>query len=57
MLNNNFADEWIQTADLWYWKRPLYQLSHNPMLVIFERALKILKKYEECKNEDSAKMF
>ena len=25
----NFADDWIQTADLWYWKRPLYQLSHN----------------------------
>ena len=24
-----FADDWIQTADLWYWKRPLYQLSHN----------------------------
>ena len=26
---NNFADDWIQTADLWYWKQPLYQLSHN----------------------------
>ena len=25
----NFADEWIRTADLWYWKWPLYQLSHN----------------------------
>ena len=23
-----FADEWIQTADLWSWKRLLYQLSH-----------------------------
>ena len=23
MFNINFAD------DLWYWKRPLYQLSHN----------------------------
>ena len=25
----NFADDWIQTADLWYWKQPLYQLRHN----------------------------
>ena len=25
----NFADDWIRTADLWYQKRPLYQLSHN----------------------------
>ena len=25
----NFADHWIRTADLWYWKQPLYQLSHN----------------------------
>ena len=24
-----FADVWIWTADLWCWKRPLYQLSHN----------------------------
>ena len=29
MFNLNFADDWIQTADLWYWKQPLYQLSHN----------------------------
>ena len=25
----NFADDWIRTVDLWYQKRPLYQLSHN----------------------------
>ena len=25
----NFSDAWIQTADLWSWKRLLYQLSHN----------------------------
>ena len=25
----NFADDWIRTADLWHRKRPLYQLSHN----------------------------
>ena len=33
----NFADDWIRTADLWYWKRPLYQLSHNhfPFLFLF----------------------
>ena len=24
-----FAIDWIWTADLWCWKRPLYQLSHN----------------------------
>ena len=24
-----FADDWIWTADLWNWKQPLYQLSHN----------------------------
>ena len=29
MCNINFADDWIQTADLWYWKQPLYQLSHT----------------------------
>ena len=22
MFNIIFADDWIQTADLWYWKRP-----------------------------------
>ena len=25
MCNINFADDWIRTADLWYWKQPLYQ--------------------------------
>ena len=29
MLNIHFADDWIQTMDLWYWKQLLYQLSHN----------------------------
>ena len=29
MFNINFANDWIRTADLWYRKRPLYQLSHN----------------------------
>ena len=29
MFNINFADDWIWTADLCYWKWPLYQLSHN----------------------------
>ena len=29
MLNVKFADDWIQTKDLWYWKRLLYELSHN----------------------------
>ena len=25
----NFADDWIRTADLWCRKQPLYQLHHN----------------------------
>ena len=25
----NFTIGWIRTTDLWYWKRPLCQLSHN----------------------------
>ena len=29
MFNINFADDWSLTADLWYQKQPLYQLSHN----------------------------
>ena len=28
-INLNIAYEWIRTEDLWYRKRPLYQLSHN----------------------------
>ena len=24
-----FSDDWMWTADLWCWKRSLYQLSHN----------------------------
>ena len=24
-----FSDDWIQTVDLWCWKQPSYQLSHN----------------------------
>ena len=29
MINIDFSDERIQTADLWYKKQPLYQMSHN----------------------------
>ena len=29
MFNINFSDDWSQTADLWYQKRLLFQLSHN----------------------------
>ena len=25
----NISHDWIWTADLWYWKRQLYQLCHN----------------------------
>ena len=34
MVNINFADDWIQTTDLWYWKQPIYQLSHNHFTII-----------------------
>ena len=29
MFNIIFANVWIQTADLWIWKRLLYQLNHH----------------------------
>ena len=29
MFGYIFANDWIQTADLWYWKQLLYQLSHT----------------------------
>ena len=32
MFKINFASVWIWAADLWYRKRPLYQLSHNNYL-------------------------
>ena len=35
MFNVNFADDWIRTTDLWCWKRPLYQLSHNHFFSLF----------------------
>ena len=35
MFNINFVDDWIRTADLWYWKQPLYKLSHNQFLTVF----------------------
>ena len=28
-VQHKFADDWSRTADLWYWKQPLNQLSHN----------------------------
>ena len=31
----NLANDWIRTADLWYRKRPLCQLSHNHCPIIF----------------------
>ena len=42
MLNIKFADDWSQIADLWYQKRPLYQLSHNhfPCLKALNTAVK-----------------
>ena len=31
--------DWIWTSELWYWKRPLCQLSHNHFLQVVFRAL------------------
>ena len=35
----NFANDWIRTSDLWFWKQPLYQLSHNhcPKIAFFDQ--------------------
>ena len=52
--------DWIRTADLWCWKRPLYQLSHNhgkknnlalPSMIICDRmwSKKSLKGASCCK--------
>ena len=40
MFNINFANDWIQTADLWYRKQPLYQLSHNHCSKIYNFKMK-----------------
>ena len=37
----NFADDWIRTANLWYRKRPLYQLSHTTTAQLLHRANKM----------------
>ena len=29
LFNIKLADGWIRTVDLWFWKRPLYQMSHT----------------------------
>ena len=34
MFKVNLANDWIRTADLWYQKRQVYQLSHCPELQI-----------------------
>ena len=41
MFNNFFADDWIQTADLCYRKRLLYQLSHNQGNSTFEGVIQL----------------
>ena len=40
-VNTNFANDRIQTADLWFQKRPLYQLSHNHFPTCFSFCLEI----------------
>ena len=46
----NFADDWSRTADLWYRKRPLYQLSHNhfPNEYSLVRMKPLRKKHSVC---------
>ena len=34
MFNIFFASVWIETTDLWNWKQPLFQLSHNHCPVV-----------------------
>ena len=34
---SNFAEVWIRTADLWFQKRLLYQMSHNHLGCTFTR--------------------
>ena len=45
----NFADDWIRTADLRYWKQLLYQLSYNHCPGInyysFKQAAVVVVKY------------
>ena len=57
--NNFFADDWIWTADLWYWKRPLYQLSHNHFpTFVFYHLSKVCRDYHlMLKWIVAAKMF
>ena len=47
MVNKNFANDWIRTADLWFQKRPLCQLSHNhcPLIILVSTASEISLAY------------
>ena len=50
-----FADGWIRTADLWYRKLPLYQLSHNHCLnVTFDNRAHHTDSFKLDKNESLA---
>ena len=50
------ADGWTRTADLWRWKRPLYQLSYNHcptsayLYIRFEIASSAKKLFNICKS-------
>ena len=37
--NKKFAEDWIRTADLWCWKRPLYQVPTEPQPLPFYNTL------------------
>ena len=49
MFNTNFANGWIQTADLWRSKRPRYQLSHWPVLNKTYKSAEIKKWLPRCR--------
>ena len=59
IFNINFANDLIQTSDLWYWKRPLYQLSHNHCLesLLYARKLFIRWTTDALQLQTSEKKF
>ena len=52
--NKVFADDWIRTEDLWYWKKPLCQLPNTK--IIFVRQKILLKTLSRAKANFSRKI-
>ena len=52
----NFADDWVQTADIWCWNQLLCQLSHkhSPIfwtIIIYD--FRVVMTIENCRQCDS----